>query len=135
MSVAALEQRIDELLERPSTRLVVYGSLAPGEPNHHIIEHLGGEWMPCEIRGVFGAWAGYRTFTWVPDGTSMPALLLTSELLPAAWPSLDDFEGDAYRRILLPVEVEGRGIVANVYADAERESFARNSRTDGEMRS
>ena len=42
--------------------------------------------------------------------------LFTSPDLPARWQRLDRFEGDGYRRILVPVEHEGVVIaVANIY--------------------
>jgi hypothetical protein len=51
--------------------------------------------------------------------------VLTSPVLGAAWPALDDFEGPEYRRILVPVfrpgPADGRRLytVANLYAAAE----------------
>ncbi|HUP48430.1 MAG TPA: gamma-glutamylcyclotransferase family protein [Thermoanaerobaculia bacterium] len=110
-----------------STRLVVYGSLAPGEANYHLVAHLGGEWLPCTVRGVVEMHAGYKIFTPQPDGPLVEALLLISGALPAAWPALDEFEGDAYQRILVPARVGERVMPANIYA--------RKARTAGEMRS
>ena len=32
-------------------RLAVYGTLAPGEPNHHQMDGMTGEWIPGVVRG------------------------------------------------------------------------------------
>ena len=30
---------------RPEKSLIIYGSLAPNAPNHHIVEHIKGTWQ------------------------------------------------------------------------------------------
>jgi hypothetical protein len=40
---ADAEQRLEALF-RTSQALAVYGTLAPGQPNHHVVAPLGGEW-------------------------------------------------------------------------------------------
>jgi gamma-glutamylcyclotransferase (GGCT)/AIG2-like uncharacterized protein YtfP len=52
--------------------LIVYGSLAPGEINHHIISHIKGTWSNGFIRAhneilTDGEAKGYFAFT--PDDT------------------------------------------------------------------
>ena len=47
--------------------LAVYGTLAPGRPNHHVVAPLGGEWTEGLIEGDFlpvgwGADLGYPGF-------------------------------------------------------------------------
>ena len=37
------EQRLDDLFGSSHT-LAVYGTLAPGRPNHHVLAPLGSEW-------------------------------------------------------------------------------------------
>jgi len=37
------ERRLDDLF-RTSHTLAVYGALAPGRPNHHVVASLEGEW-------------------------------------------------------------------------------------------
>ena len=112
-----------------ATRLVVYGSLAPGEANHHVVAGFGGEWRPCVITGTVETHNGYRIFRWAKDGPRVDAQMLISQELPRSWPRLDDFEGTDYRRIVIPAEVRGRRVLANVYTDA------RNVRTGSEIRS
>jgi gamma-glutamylcyclotransferase (GGCT)/AIG2-like uncharacterized protein YtfP len=44
------ERRLDALF-RTSHTLAVYGTLAPGQPNHHVVAPLGGEWTDGTIEG------------------------------------------------------------------------------------
>ncbi|HYW12230.1 MAG TPA: hypothetical protein VE871_09735, partial [Longimicrobium sp.] len=47
---AAAERRLEALF-RTSGTLAVYGTLAPGQPNHHVVAPLGGEWTDGVIEG------------------------------------------------------------------------------------
>lgn len=113
---------MDEPRDDPSHRLAVYGTLAPGEVNHHEVEDLVGTWHPGFVRGVFtpqgwGTTYGFPALRWDPDGPPVPVQVLVSPDLPDHWQRLDEFEGPGYRRILVPVEDEaGRLLtVANLY--------------------
>jgi hypothetical protein len=44
------ERQLDDLF-RTSHTLAVYGTLAPGRPNHHVVAPLGGEWTDGMIEG------------------------------------------------------------------------------------
>ncbi len=113
---------IERRFERPSTRLAVYGSLAPGESNHGVIEDIRGQWAVGFVRGDlvrqgWGAHVGFPGMIWDPQSSDRVEVeVLTAEDLPSHWERLDEFEGDDYWRILVPVEgVESAPIVANVY--------------------
>ena len=109
-------------------KLVVYGSLAPGERHHHLLASLRGEWVRCSMTGVIRMHEGYKIYD--TEGTAqIQALLFVSPDLPRYWRVLDDFEGEAYRRIIVSVDTAEGRITANVYADA------RNLRTTSEIRS
>jgi len=106
-------------------RLAVYGTLAPGQPNHHVISGLAGRWLEGTVRGTlhaagWGASAGYPALRIDPNGAAVPVHLLVSDDLPANWRRLDDFEGPGYRRILVPVHADGGELmaVANLYEAA-----------------
>lgn len=109
-----------------SETLAVYGSLAPGRSNYHIVEPLGGEWSDGFIEGDlfqtgWGAALGYWAFRPRAGGDRIDVKVLKSSRLSGAWRMLDDFEGDEYRRILVAVMTEDNELktVANLYAAAD----------------
>lgn len=112
---------------KTSHRLAVYGSLAPGKQNHHIVAPLGGEWTDGFVEGDlfqtgWGAPLGYWAFRPRAGGERIAVKVLTSPKLADAWRMLDDFEGSEYRRICVIVHAEANSpgdrncIVANLYA-------------------
>ena len=113
---AKLEALLDELLDHPSRRLAVYGTLAPGEENHHVIVRIQGTWERGWVRGVLGRSGRYPAFLWNPQAKRSPVQVLSSSRFPHHWARLDRFEGAAYRRILVPVTTAGQRVrVANIY--------------------
>jgi gamma-glutamylcyclotransferase (GGCT)/AIG2-like uncharacterized protein YtfP len=101
------ERQLDDLF-RTSHTLAVYGTLAPGQPNHHVVAPLGGEWTDGLIEGDllpmgWGAALGYPGFRPRVGGDAVAVQVLTAPLLATAWPTLDRFEGPGYQRILVPV--------------------------------
>jgi gamma-glutamylcyclotransferase (GGCT)/AIG2-like uncharacterized protein YtfP len=118
-------QTLDRLLDFPSRRLAVYGSLAPGKKNHNVIAGMEGGWRNAFLRGSlrnegWGAGEGFPGFLW--DGTNTPvaAQVFSSAGLPHYWLRLDEFEGKEYQRILAPAEIESGEIeICNVYALAK----------------
>jgi gamma-glutamylcyclotransferase (GGCT)/AIG2-like uncharacterized protein YtfP len=127
------ERQLDAVF-RTSHTLAVYGTLAPGQPNHHIVAPLGGEWTEGLIEGDllpvgWGAALGYPGFRPRVGGTAVAVRVLTAPLMATAWPTLDRFEGPEYQRILVPVFSAELGpgqagerrlcTVANLYAATE----------------
>lgn len=106
----------------PDHRLFVYGTLAPGRPNAHVLAPLGGTWQRGTVRGQllpdgWGAAAGYPAL--VPDisGEEVAGLLFTAAELPAHWARIDAFEGPGYVRVPIAVVLEdGTSVEAFVYA-------------------
>lgn len=126
---ADAERRLDALFRTEQT-LAVYGTLAPGQPNHHVVAPLDGAWTDGLIEGDlhpvgWGAALGYPAFRPRSGGPAVAVHVLTAPMLAAAWPELDRFEGPGYRRILVPVFRSGPSeerrlyTVANLYAAAE----------------
>jgi hypothetical protein len=101
--------------DNPETRLIVYGSLAPGGANAFLLAGLIGEWYRCSIRGHLGRYRGFKSFRYDPQGPELEAWLLSSAELPRVLPDLDDFEGEEYERIIIPARVEDRWVMAQVY--------------------
>jgi gamma-glutamylcyclotransferase (GGCT)/AIG2-like uncharacterized protein YtfP len=125
---AEAERQLDARFGTGQT-LAVYGSLAPGRSNHHVVAPLGGQWAEGVVEGDlhpvgWGATLGFPAFRPREGGPAVPVHVLTSAALPAAWNDLDLFEGAEYRRILVPVlKASAAGApelytVANLYAAA-----------------
>ncbi len=132
------ERRLDALF-RTSHTLAVYGTLAPGRPNHHVVAPLGGEWTDGLIEGDllpvgWGAALGYPGFRPRAGGAAVAVNVLTAPSLATAWPTLDRFEGPGYQRILVPVFGMEMGpgqagerrlhTVANLYSPTEADPGA-----------
>ena len=102
-------------MDNPETRLIVYGSLAPGGANAFMLAGLVGEWYPCRIQGQLGAHRGFKAFRYDPKGPEHPAWVFASAELPRVLVDLDDFEGEEYERLTIPARVNGRWVMAQVY--------------------
>jgi gamma-glutamylcyclotransferase (GGCT)/AIG2-like uncharacterized protein YtfP len=107
-----------------SIHLAVYGSLAPGKENHHVLAKYAGQWTSGRVRGDlvnagWGAAGGFPGLVPRTDGPWVPVQVLASHDLPSAWREIDEFEGDEYRRILIPVydnvATSRLVVVANIY--------------------
>lgn len=126
-SGALAAEQVADLLGA-SRRLIVYGSLAPGGTNHHVVVGLAGTWRSGWITGGllevgWGAEHGYPALRWDPAGERIAAHLLESSELPGFWSRLDAFEGDGYRRILVPfLGEDGSCVAGQVYAYRESAS-------------
>lgn len=103
-------------------RLFVYGSLAPGRPNAHVLDQVPGTWEPATIRGLlrqdgWGAAIGYPGIVLDEQGDKIAGLVFSSETLDAHWQRLDLFEGEGYRRVPASVTLaDGSVVQAQVYA-------------------
>ena len=103
------------------THLFVYGSLAPGRTNAHVLADIPGEWTPATVAGTlhaqgWGASLGFPGLVLDPHGDAVRGLVFTSDELPAHWQRLDEFEGEGYLRVIAPVRLDdGRLVNAHVY--------------------
>lgn len=102
-------------------RLFVYGTLAPGRPNEHVLADLPGRWQAASVRGTllqqgWGAAAGFPGIVLDERGPEVAGMLFTSEELSAHWQRLDDFEGPGYERRLTTVTLRsGEAVPAYIY--------------------
>ncbi len=128
------ERQLDDLFRTPHA-LATYETLAPGRPNHYVLAPLGGEWTEVLIEGDliplgWGTALGYPGFRPRAGREAVAVWMLRASRLAGAWSEPDRFEGEGYRRILVPVfakemgsaqEAGGRRLhtVANLYAPAE----------------
>jgi len=102
-------------LDDPDRRLVAYGTLRPGEVNEHVLTAARGTWSSATVAGELGTWHGYPMLR--PGGSSdaIAVMVFASADLPDLWPSLDRFEGPAYRRQWIVYECDGVPAVGSVY--------------------
>ncbi|MEO8294613.1 MAG: gamma-glutamylcyclotransferase [Gemmatimonadota bacterium] len=110
------------------SHLIVYGSLAPGGPNHHLIAAIHGSWDEGWVTGDlvatgWGADIGFPALQWSPDGSRVPAWLLRSDELKDWWDRIDALEGSEYRRIRVPFHTDD-GVIAMGYLYAAGSSSA-----------
>lgn len=98
-------------------RLAVYGTLAPGESNEHVMAGIPGTWSTGVVRGtrLDDGWQGYPGIT-LDDAMDVDCKLFESEHLPEHWGMLDDFEGPGYDRVPVTVRVDGADVEAFIYA-------------------
>jgi len=106
------------------SRLAVYGTLAPGRPNHHQLRGLSGRWIEGTVRGQllkegWGAAQGYPGLILDPDGPTVDVQLLDSPDLSEHWARLDEFEGPGYRRTVTTVSTAEGDLSASVYVLAQ----------------
>lgn len=117
------------------SRLFVYGTLAPGRPNEHVLAGVPGTWTPAHVNGRlrelgWGAALGYPGIVLGLDaGDRVDGLVLTSPDLETAWDRLDEFEGEGYRRVLTHATMEtGEVVDVHLYVLAEPPPDAGTSR-------
>jgi gamma-glutamylcyclotransferase (GGCT)/AIG2-like uncharacterized protein YtfP len=101
-------------------RLVTYGTLAPGRPNHHQLDGLNGRWLEGQVYGTlvdagWGARLGYPVLVLDPGGRAIDVLVFESTDLPAHWSRLDEFEGPGYRRVTTIVHTRAGELEASIY--------------------
>ena len=111
-----------ELMATSAHGLFVYGTLAPGRPNAHVMDPMVGSWTPATARGTllpdgWGAAAGYPAIVLDADAPEVPGFLFSCDDLPAHWERLDEFEGEGYDRVLTTVLLgTGEQVPAFIYA-------------------
>ncbi len=120
LCIPVIERFFDLFFDSPSNLLVVYGTLAPGESNDFLLSQFKGDWFRGRLRGSLKTQDNLLVFQWGSKPNTIEVQLFRSLELSDCWKIIDDFEGSAYRRILVPVEITDRGriVVANIYADS-----------------
>jgi len=103
-------------------RLFVYGSLAPGRPNEHLLDGIAGTWQDATVTGKlhpkgWGATMGYPAIVLGENGDEVAGFLFSSDKLSDHWSRLDAFEGEAYERVLTVARLgDNSTLDAYVYA-------------------
>lgn len=112
--------------DHPS-RLATYGTLSPGQPNHHQMAGMSGRWFRATVRGHLHAsgWGeaiGFPGLVADPDGPLVPVEVFESDDLPEHWSRLDRFEGEGYVRSLIEIATDSGILTAQIYLLAPRPS-------------
>ncbi len=103
-------------------RLFIYGTLAPGQPHHKVLEGIPGSWESATIRGAllqegWGAEMGCPGIVPSVDGDEVEGFVFSSEHLSDHWSMLDALEGKGYQRESVVARVNGtHDVEAYVYA-------------------
>lgn len=101
--------------------LFVYGTLAPGQPNEHVLADVPGEWEAAAVTGKllqqgWGAAIGFPGIVLDESGAEIRGLLFGSDSLSAHWARIDAFEGDGYERVQTTARrTDGTGVSAFIY--------------------
>lgn len=101
-------------------RLFVYGTLAPGRPNEHVLASIPGSWEAATVKGKllqegWGARAGFPGIVLDETGDEVQGFLFSSDALAAHLPRLDAFEGSGYERVETSVKLDERLVDAFIY--------------------
>ncbi len=107
-------------MDGPQYRLAVYGTLAPGCPNHHVLADIAGRWVDGTVAGElekqgWGSELGYPGIVLATDRGPVAVSVLESEDLPDHWSRLDAFEGPGYRRTTTTVSTADGPVEASIY--------------------
>lgn len=110
------------MTEGPS-RLAVYGTLAPGGSNAHVLAGLTGSWQAGSVHGMRfdDGWHGYPGL--VLGGEQRVAVdVLHAPDLATHLARLDAFEGPGYERTVTTVQLDdGSEVAAWIYVLRERD--------------
>ncbi|MGH8828491.1 MAG: gamma-glutamylcyclotransferase, partial [Jiangellaceae bacterium] len=109
---------VDSILDRPSEKLVTYGTLRPGEANQDLVR-VDGSWAHVLVRGYLGELDGLPVLAPDPNGDEVPAEVMLSIDLSNAWDDLDRAEGAKYQRALIWFDGDNPG-VGNSYVLADQ---------------
>ncbi len=106
-------------------QLFVYGTLALGQPNEHILGNIGGSWNAASVTGYlrdkgWGAEMGYPGIILSPKGQKVEGFVFASAKLIDNWCKLDEFEGNAYERVIAKVTLPDES-TTNAYIYVLRE--------------
>jgi gamma-glutamylcyclotransferase (GGCT)/AIG2-like uncharacterized protein YtfP len=104
------------LFDCPGKWLAVYGTLIPGGSNHQIIADVPGNWFDGKVEGKLDEISKLKVFAWIIDAYFVDVKVLESDLLPQKYERLDAFEGALYKRIWVPIRIDEKIVVGNIYA-------------------
>lgn len=113
-----LDLILEFLFDNPSSRLACYGTLLPSQPNSKVIK-FEGTWKDGTIKGEINISNGLPFFKWKTTGDDIPVKIFVSNKLSENIDELDRFEGEGYRRIWIPGQIEKKFTICNIYGGKE----------------
>jgi gamma-glutamylcyclotransferase (GGCT)/AIG2-like uncharacterized protein YtfP len=108
------------MLQAAEMRLISYGTLRPGESNHHVVSAMPGRWVRGKVQGTIDTRGHYPRFRRVANGHWINVQVFLSRALPVHWRRLDRFEGPDYRRVAVPVRIGTVMARGYIYESAKR---------------
>ena len=109
------EEVLDILFDRPSRRLAVYGTLAPDGANACELAGVDGAWRAGTVDGIMVMRRGLSEFHWTLNADAVSVKVISSPDLREHFDRLDRFEGPRDARSLVPVQIDGKLSVCNIY--------------------
>lgn len=104
----------------PNNRLAVYGTLSPGGLNNNMLSKIISN-PHIESSGVVLGYINTKNnlpfFNWDMGKDEIEVFVYESNLLPGEFANLDRFEGKWYTRILVPIKINSKFVVGNIYAE------------------
>jgi gamma-glutamylcyclotransferase (GGCT)/AIG2-like uncharacterized protein YtfP len=112
-----------------TNRLFVYGTLAPGKSNAHILADLAGTWEKASIHGTiyqvtWGPASGYPGILLNQHDAEVSGLIFNSDELSEHWHRLDAFEGEGYTRVFALARLD-KGLSVQAYVYSLSEDYSR----------
>ena len=126
VTARVIEDFFDILFDNPSRRLAVYGTLVPDGPNASVLAGMKGQWHEGKVNGVIEHRDGFLEFHWELTAEAVSVKVLSTSQLAKQFDQLDRFEGPRYQRKLVPVLIDEKKYVCNIYQgirDASRSAF------------
>lgn len=106
LGLRVLHEITRKIFGEPQYRLAVYGTLRQSHSNHDQIADLG-EPKTGVITGTLETLYDFPVLTWTHDGEDIPVeVYISNKLDENRWRALNAFEGNQYRRMLVPVRFE-----------------------------
>lgn len=103
-----------------SNQLFVYGTLGPGQPNEYILKEIGGTFKKASVKGkLFNkGWASEMGYPGIKLNEKIETIeghVFYADFTEEDWQSLDDFEGEAYKRVTTTVTLTDTGDEIEVF--------------------
>mgnify|MGYP005867085401 CR=1 FL=1 len=104
--------------------LFVYGTLCPGEENHHLLADIKGSWYNASIQAIrtdrgWGSATGYPGIELSDNAKDrVKGWLFKADDLSNILTSVDHFEGAGYQRVIVEVEYQNESRQETKYTTA-----------------